>query len=128
MRSSGRSFSALVNDDCGGTRASGQKEVVRRIAKDHATGGDQSRLMVHLLTRATCWFDFRQKQRFFFFSMYSQTEDTFSMCKCCLHNCILRQAVRDLSTTFQMSKCGLKVTQTTTTVRFDDRYVIGFKN
>ena len=36
---------------------------------------DQSYLMVHLLTPATCWFDFRQKQRFFVFSLYLQIGD-----------------------------------------------------
>ena len=42
--------------------------------------GNQSYLMVHLLTLATCWFDVRQKQRLFLFRLYLQIEDVFFMC------------------------------------------------
>ena len=33
--------------------------------------------MVHLLMLATCWLDFRQRQRFFLFSIHLQTEGAF---------------------------------------------------
>ena len=42
--------------------------------------GNHSSLMVHLLTLATCWFDSRQKQRFFIFSRYLQIEDALFIC------------------------------------------------
>ena len=42
--------------------------------------GNQFYLMVHLLTLVTCWFDFRQKQRFFLSSIYLQTENALFIC------------------------------------------------
>ena len=41
---------------------------------------------------------------------------------------ILRRSVRNFSTTFQMYKYGLKVGQTNTTERVEDRYVIDFES
>ena len=55
--------------------------------------GNQSSLMVHLLTLATCWFDLRQKQHFFLFSRFLQIEEALFICTA---NYVL----------FQIYKCG----------------------
>ena len=56
--------------------------------------------------------------------IYTMNHVPFQMCKCCLimllRQLILRQALHNLSTTFQKCKCDLKVRQTTTSECFDD--------
>ena len=58
------------------------------------------------------------------FNSEPTTTEVYSFPNCLamlLRQLILRQLVRDFSTTFQMYKCGLKVRQTTATECFDDR-------
>ena len=50
--------------------------------REHVGDGfwNRSYLMVHLLTLATYWFYFRQRQRFLLLSICLQIEDAFSIC------------------------------------------------